>query len=379
MSAWEAVTWDVARAGGFTAYVLLTLSVALGLALTMQWQSAGRWPRLLNSELHNFLTLLSLIFVGVHVLAVWVDPFTRFGWSEVFIPFVSHYRPLWMALGIVALYLGLAVGLSTWLRPLIGYTWWRRLHLLTLVCYGLVTVHGLATGSDTRTWWAVMIYLGSALAIAGLLLIRLLEPTSPRGRAHPVWASLVAVAVVAGGFWMLLGPLQSGWNASANSGNGSGARIAVANSSVNGSNTATPAAGNAGSTGAFGSAFSAQVRGSFSQNGPDANGTVNYEIQAALQSGATGQLDLRMSGQDQGDGEVSITSSSVTLGTATNPTLYSGQVTQIEADGSRWNVTATLTRSGSGSQVVTITLSLRISDGTVRGSVQGTPGGSGGE
>jgi hypothetical protein len=46
-----------------------------------------------NSELHNFLTLLSAIFMVVHVLAVWVDPFTQFGWNEVFIPFVSHYRP----------------------------------------------------------------------------------------------------------------------------------------------------------------------------------------------------------------------------------------------------------------------------------------------
>ena len=60
MSPWEAVTWDVARAGGFTAYVLLGLSVALGLALTMHWQS-WRWPRLINSELHNFVTLLSLV------------------------------------------------------------------------------------------------------------------------------------------------------------------------------------------------------------------------------------------------------------------------------------------------------------------------------
>src|SRR5215831_19142441 len=78
MSVWEAITWDVARAGGFTAYILLTLAVALGLALTLQIQSS-RWPRLINSELHNYLTLLSLVFVGVHVLAVWVDPFTRFG------------------------------------------------------------------------------------------------------------------------------------------------------------------------------------------------------------------------------------------------------------------------------------------------------------
>ena len=61
MSIWQTVTWDVARAGGFTAFGLLTLSVAIGLALTLRLQSAN-WPRIINSELHNFITLLALIF-----------------------------------------------------------------------------------------------------------------------------------------------------------------------------------------------------------------------------------------------------------------------------------------------------------------------------
>src|SRR5438105_7448590 len=170
---WQTVTWDVARAGGFTAYILLTLAVAVGLALSTQLQSPRRWPRLLNSELHNFLTLLSTIFVGVHVLAVWVDPFTHFGWNEVFIPFVSQYRAVWMALGIVALYLGIAIGISTWLRPRIGYVWWRRLHVLTIGIYALATIHGIGTGSDTQTWWGLGIYLVSIILVGSLLWQRL--------------------------------------------------------------------------------------------------------------------------------------------------------------------------------------------------------------
>src|SRR5260370_6864525 len=90
---WETVTWDVARAGGFTAYILLTLAVVVGLALSTQFQSPSRWPRLINSELHNFLTLLSTLFLGVHVLAVIADPFTHFGLNELLIPLPSHYRP----------------------------------------------------------------------------------------------------------------------------------------------------------------------------------------------------------------------------------------------------------------------------------------------
>ncbi|MBX5449803.1 ferric reductase-like transmembrane domain-containing protein [Thermogemmatispora sp.] len=166
---WQSITWNVARAGGLTAYLLLTLAVCAGLALSAQLQSPARWPRLVNNELHNFLTLLATIFVGLHILAVWVDPFTHFGWNEILIPLASHYRPFWMALGICALYLGIAIGITTLLRPYIGYRWWRRLHLLTLVLFALATLHGLGSGSDTQSWWALALYGGSLWAVGWLL------------------------------------------------------------------------------------------------------------------------------------------------------------------------------------------------------------------
>jgi methionine sulfoxide reductase heme-binding subunit len=125
----------------------------------------------------------------VHVLAVWVDPFTHFGWNEILLPFVSQYRPVWMALGIVALYLGIAIGISTWLRPRIGYTWWKRLHVLTLGIYVLATVHGIGSGSDTQTWWGLGIYLVSAILVGALLCRRLLVPTANKrmpAHAHRV-------------------------------------------------------------------------------------------------------------------------------------------------------------------------------------------------
>lgn len=185
MSLWETVTWAVARAGGLTAYVLLTAAVVMGLSLSLRWQSA-RWPRLINSEWHNYLTLLSLIFVGMHVLAVWVDPFTHFGLTEIWIPLASAYRPQWMAFGIVSFYLGIAIGISTWLRPIIGYQMWRRLHVLTLILYALVTIHGIGTGSDTDTWWALGIYVISIGIVGTLVVLRLLgTDSSGTGQQRP--------------------------------------------------------------------------------------------------------------------------------------------------------------------------------------------------
>lgn len=199
MSIWQAVTWDVARAGGFTAYGLLTLAVALGLALSLKLQS-HRWPRIINSELHNFLTLLALVFTGVHVLAVAVDPYTHFGLAEVLVPLASHYRPVWMALGIVGLYLGLAVGVSTWLRPILGYALWRRFHTVTLALYVLVTIHGIATGSDSGTWFGVGMYVVSIGIVGPLLVMRLWPREERQGRARvgaPATGAVAAARVPA--------------------------------------------------------------------------------------------------------------------------------------------------------------------------------------
>ena len=148
MTSWSAVTWDAARAGGLISYVLLTAAVSLGLVLRNRWQST-RWPRLVTNELHGYVSLLALVFIAVHVMAVAVDPFTHFGLTAVLVPFASHYRPVWMGLGIVALYMLLAVWVSSRLRRRIGHRLWRQIHVLAFAVYAAATLHGLGTGSDT--------------------------------------------------------------------------------------------------------------------------------------------------------------------------------------------------------------------------------------
>jgi predicted ferric reductase len=370
MNLWGTVTWDIARAGGFTAYILLTLSVAIGLALTMHWQS-GRWPRIINSELHNFLTLLALIFTGIHVLAVWIDPFTRFGWNEVFIPLLSHYRPIWMAFGIIALYLGLAIGLSTWLRPLIGYKWWRRLHVLTLLSFLLVTVHGIATGSDTRTWWGVCIYLGSVLLVGTLLWLRLIKPANAQSKAHPVMAVITVIVMLLGSSLTVIGPLQSGWNAFANNGHGSGQF---------GSSSGTKAlAASQSQTSAFPLPFTAHAQGTLAQTGPDANGNVTLTMNMTLSNGAQGTLQVVLQGQsaggdDGGGNSISVTSSQVTLATTSGQTLYSGTLNSIN-DSYQLQMSGQLsgTNTSSSAQQMNIEIAVRIDDNqNINGTVSGS-------
>lgn len=216
------LTWEIARAGGFMAYGLLTASVAIGLVVSLKWRSP-RWTRFITTELHRFVTLLALVFTAIHTLMVAIDPFIGFSPVEVLVPFVSHYRPLWIALGIVAAYLLIAVYLSERIRPYVGYTWWRRFHELSFAIFGLALVHGIATGSDVRTPWAIAVYAGSVVLVGALILVRAFPPTEER--THPIPAVLATTAAMAIGMWAWLGPLQPGWNAIANDGRGSGSAI----------------------------------------------------------------------------------------------------------------------------------------------------------
>ncbi len=374
MSIWQTVTWNVARTGGFTAYILLTLAVAIGLALTMHLQSPSYWPRLINSELHNFVTLLSVVFVGIHILAVWVDPFTRFGWNEVFIPLASHYRATWMALGIIALYMGIAIGLSTWLRPMIGYAWWRRLHVLTLVVYGLVTVHGIATGSDTQTWWGLVIYGGSIALVGGLLLWRLLVPVNDRARSHPVMATLVGLVILGGLIFTLAGPLRPGWNALAN-GATSGKSLAQSVSPIP-TRQVPPTSQGGNNSNPFTTPFSASLQGTLAQNGPDSNGNVILHMNAMLSNGAQGVLTITMQGMQESlggqDDGLSITSTQVKLGQEATKPLYQGPLTDLRSNEVRWRMSALLSNVSAGMNRLQVQIEMQVdSSGQVSGVIQG--------
>jgi hypothetical protein len=372
MSLWGQITWDLARAGGFTAYGLLTLSVVLGLALALRWQSP-RWPRLINSELHNFVTLLSLIFTSLHILAVWLDPFTAFGWTEIFIPFVSHYRPLWVAFGIVAFYLGLALAASVWLRPRMGYEWWRKLHVLTLLVFALVTVHGITTGSDTQAPWAVLVYVVCGGSVAALLALRLLWPASPHQTRHPVWASMIGVALVAGIVLAIIGPMRAGWNAIANNGNGSGQRAVIGLNANQANATATPATTPTAPIQPIAPPFQAQATGTLREQGPDARGQTTVTVTATLSGGAQGVMELQIVGTKAQDGALYVASTQALLGPSWSAPTYQGTLTRLQSTGSDWTLEGLLRPvSGSGSAMdlhVNLTIN---SDNSVTGTVQGT-------
>ena len=156
---------------GLRLLILLAVTVGLGLALTLRWRSET-WPTFVSDGLHRYVSTVFFVFVTIHVVTLLLDPFTRFSLSDVLVPFVSTYRTFWMGLGICAAELALALGLSVYLRRWIGYRAWRVMHYGTYATFPLVLAHGLGSGSDTRTWWGLAIYIACGVAVGGLAIAR---------------------------------------------------------------------------------------------------------------------------------------------------------------------------------------------------------------
>lgn len=163
----EQTWWFVARSTGLVAYVLLAVTVIGGLVLSSRL--LRRPPSNALLDWHRFVGGLSVVFTGVHLLAIYADSYVEFGLADLFVPFLSSWRPLPVALGIVALYLVLAVELTSLLRRRLRPGLWRLIHQLSLPAFLLVTAHLLLAGTDASNP-VVLVVVGALLAATAVLL-----------------------------------------------------------------------------------------------------------------------------------------------------------------------------------------------------------------
>jgi DMSO/TMAO reductase YedYZ heme-binding membrane subunit len=160
--------WYVARAGGLVSYVLLATTVVWGTALAARaFRARPGLPWL--SAMHEWLGVLALTFLGVHIGALLLDTYMRFTVVDVLVPFASKWHPGAVAWGVIGLYLMLAVQLSARFRGKLPKRYrplWKKVHLASYPLFGVATIHLLTAGTDSRTFAAS---LAVAAAVAAVL------------------------------------------------------------------------------------------------------------------------------------------------------------------------------------------------------------------
>jgi DMSO/TMAO reductase YedYZ heme-binding membrane subunit len=165
--------WYLSRGAGLVSYMLLWAATVWGL-VTRTKVAKGMIAAPFAANLHEFLSLAALGFAGLHGLVLLGDHYLHFSVGNVIYPFASSYRPGWVGMGQLGFYLGIVVVLSFYLRKSLGPRTWRVLHYFSFLCYGLVVVHGVTSGTDTSALAVQVMYVVTASAVVFLVYYRFL-------------------------------------------------------------------------------------------------------------------------------------------------------------------------------------------------------------
>jgi methionine sulfoxide reductase heme-binding subunit len=157
--------WYLTRGSGIVSLILLTLAVIAGITTSTRW-AKPRWPRFVTEGLHRNVSLLSTVFVFVHIASAVLDGYVSIRWLDAIVPFGAAYKPLWLGLGALSVDAFLAIAVTSMLRARLGYRTWRSVHWLAYGCWGLALVHGLGAGSDRNQAWMLAL---DGLAVAAVL------------------------------------------------------------------------------------------------------------------------------------------------------------------------------------------------------------------
>ncbi|MHB8681833.1 MAG: ferric reductase-like transmembrane domain-containing protein [Acidimicrobiales bacterium] len=331
--------WYITRATGIVALLLLSATTVLGILTTIR-VSTERWPRFAWQDLHRRLSLLSVVFVGLHVASTVADGYAPIGWLSAFVPFTSPYRRLWLGLGTAAVDLLLAVGISSAFRARIRAGTWRALHYLAYLSWPLAVVHALGTGTDPRLHWvlALVVLCVASVVIAGVWRLSSGWPTRAPLRAGA--GAIGLVSLIATSAWAGSGPLRAGWAAKA----GTPPNLLGRTVSASVTPSSTGAGGSGSSTATIPAApFSSSLTGTISERNL-ASGLVEVDITAAASGGAPGVLGIRLVGQPDGSGGVAMEQSSATFGPSSAPGQYTGRV--VGLNGSRLDIALSDAASG---------------------------------
>lgn len=178
--------WFLARSSGIVAWAALSASVLWGIVLATDLFPQHRRPAWLL-DLHRWLGGLTIGFLGIHVGALLADSYVAFGPADVLVPFASAWKPVPVALGVLAMWALVVVQGTSLAMKRLPRRVWRRIHLLSYGAFWLTSLHGTFAGTDASRLLYLVPSTLSVLAVAGGVAYRVLHG---KGRQRPRGADI---------------------------------------------------------------------------------------------------------------------------------------------------------------------------------------------
>jgi len=155
--------WYTSRVSGVIALGMLTLVIVLGILISTR-VGGRRIGRFEITEMHRSISLIAMIFVGIHVVTTVIDTYVNINWISAVVPMTSSYKQLPVAIGTVAIDLMLAVWLSSQLKEHLDPRAWRAIHFSSYASFVAAAIHSYLVGTDERSLWGLVV-LGSCVAM----------------------------------------------------------------------------------------------------------------------------------------------------------------------------------------------------------------------
>jgi hypothetical protein len=175
------VEWMAIRGSGIIAFVLLAGSTVWGLLITTK--VLGRAVKAKPvAWFHESLAIGSLVATGIHMYFLFNHDYIDFGYRSLLMPGASAWRPLAVALGVVAFYTMFVITVSFYVRKWIGQNAWRAIHMTSFGTFVAAALHGIFSGTDSSHPVVMGTYIASLAIVVLLMVIRIAQAAASPAR-----------------------------------------------------------------------------------------------------------------------------------------------------------------------------------------------------
>ena len=183
--------WYVSRATGVVSLLLLTAVMVLGILVNRQGRLPGL-PRFAVTNLHRNLSLMSVVFIVIHVITAVIDGYVSVPLISGVIPFTSGYEGFWLGLGAISFDLMLALIVTSLVRGHLSRRLWKAVHWLAYASWPVAFAHSLGSSTDMQRGLLLGLAVLCAAVLAAALIWRLVLMARQVPRAQRVSAVMQA-------------------------------------------------------------------------------------------------------------------------------------------------------------------------------------------
>ena len=143
---------DISSYIGLAAAGAMTINLALGLLMSMQYSPTRSWPhrRLPIASWHEWIGYSALFLALLHPAILPFTSIAKFTLWDILLPIDAPLQPIIFTIGAIAVYSLIFVSITAYFRSRFKYDLWKKLHYASYVVIISFTIHGVLANPSLK-------------------------------------------------------------------------------------------------------------------------------------------------------------------------------------------------------------------------------------